>query len=60
MAGLVGISKYSPAKMLAEKGPKALSPAAMLADEMKGKKTPQEKIVKTARDERKKMIEEIS
>lgn len=60
MAGVLGISKYSPAKMLAEGDAKKLSPAAMLADQMKGKKTPQEKIVKTARDERKKMIEEIS
>ena len=61
MGGVLGwAARGKVIKKLTDGDAKKISPAAAIADEVKDKKTPQEKIVKTARDERKKMIEEIS
>jgi hypothetical protein len=60
MGGIVGwAARGKVLKKLTDGDAKKISPAAAVADEVKGKKTPAQQVANTARDQRKMMIEEI-
>ena len=60
MGGVLGwAARGKVIKKLTDGDAKKISPAAAIADEVKDEKLPVQRVAKTARDERKKMIEEI-